>query len=347
MKIRSFCLMVLFFIAVFFPLSSMETKISMELWNRYTTELNGSTVEESEFALKRGYLRLEPQFTDNIKGRFNIDLFSDDDGLDGAGLKLKYAYIDFSKIIIPEAKFTFGLMKNYFATIYDWDYTTIQKALEDKEKVIASTDYGMGIYGYIPNGFGEYSLQIINGEGYKKTGGDIDINPAFIGNLRIIPFAGFTIGGSAYYTKSGLLNKDELLDTTLNDTTTLSYAIVTKVAFGPFYIWGEYLSKNIDGDNAMGYMIMPVLQLGRIMPIDIDIIARYDSWDKNTESTSIDDSHQRITAGFNVNILRDAKNKPLLFLQTNWERTMYEDAAKDPKDIVMIQLRWKVSHKIK
>ncbi len=346
MKSRNFFLMILLFVTVFSSLSSMETKISMELWNRSTTELDGNTIEQNEFALKRGYLRLEPQFTDNIKGRFNIDLFSDEDGLDGAGLKLKYAYIDFNKILIPEAKFTFGLMKNYFATIYDWDYTTIQKALEDKEKVIASTDYGMGIYGYIPNGFGEYSVQIINGEGYKKTGGDIDINPAFIGNIRIIPFVGFTLGGSAYYSKKGLLNKDELLDTTLSDTTTLSYAVVTKVAFGPFYIWGEYLSKNIDGDNAMGYMVMPVIKLGKIIPIDIDIIGRYDSWDKNTEATSIDDSHKRITVGFNLNILRDAKNAPLLLLQTNWERTMYEDITQDPKDLIMVQLRWKFSHKI-
>lgn len=346
MKIRTMTLTLLLIVITVLSAGAMETKFSMELWNRYTAKMEDGTIESSEFALKRGYFRLEPAFNDNIKGRFNLDFFSDD-VLDGAGIKLKYAYVDFSKIFIPEAKFTFGLMKNYFGTLYDWDYASIQGDPSDINKICSSTDYGMGIYGYIPAGFGEYAVQVVNGEGYKKTGGDIDINPTIIANLRVIPIAGITIGGSVYYAKKGLLNADELNDTTLTDTTTLAYAGVAKLAFGPFYMWGEYVAKSIDNDNAMGYMVMPVLQLGKLMPADIDIIARYDFFDKNTDNASIDDSHQKILAGFNYNILRDSKHSPQLWVQANYERTMYEDATKDPTDLVMVQLRWKFSHKLK
>lgn len=343
MKIRTLTLTLLLVVITVLSAGAMETKFSMELWNRYTAKMEDGAIDASEFALKRGYFRLEPTFGDNIKGRFNLDFFSDD-VLDGVGMKLKYAYVDFSKIFIPEAKFTFGLMKNYFGTLYDWDYTSIQKDPSDLNKICSSTDYGMGIYGYIPGGYGEYAVQIVNGEGYKKTAGDIDVNPTAIANIRFIPIPGITLGGSVYYAKKGLLNADELNDTTLSDTATMAYAGVAKVAFGPFYMWGEYIAKNIDSDNAMGYMVMPVIQLGKIMPADIDIIARYDFWDGNTDGAIIDDSYQKIMAGFNYNLMRDSKHKPQLWLQTNYERTMYEDTAKDPVDAVMVQLRWKFSH---
>ena len=112
-----------------------ETKLKMEIWNRWTYQTVDGENTVNEMALKRGYFRLEPKFSSKIKGRFNVDFFSDDDADNGAGLKIKYAYLDFSKILpIKDAKITAGLMKTYFGTIYDWDYTTIDKDPSDKYK---------------------------------------------------------------------------------------------------------------------------------------------------------------------------------------------------------------------
>ncbi|MFO8062804.1 MAG: hypothetical protein R6U31_07760 [bacterium] len=320
----------------------METKFKMELWNRYTAEIEDGTIGKSQFALKRGYFRLEPKFSDNIKGRFNLDFFSDDVN-SGAGIKLKYAYLDFSKLIpIPESKVTVGLMKNYFGTIYTWDYTTIDKDPSDKYGVISSTDYGFGYYALIPGGFGEYSLQMSNGEGYKKTGGDVDINPAFIGNLRVIPLPGITLGGSVYYTQKGLLNSDELL--TAGDTTTMSFAGIGKAAFGPVSLLGEFLMKNVDNASASAYMGMGVLSLGRMSDIDLDIVARYDMSDPDKDTA--DDGSQMILGGINYYVLRTSKNKPAVWLQANYSRTMFEDANQNDIDEIAFQLRWVFSHTI-
>ncbi len=118
-----------------------ELKGKLEMWNRVIIEREAGEFTKKYFALERGYFRLEPKFNSKIKGRFNLDFFSDEDGLDGAGLKIKYAYLNFSELIpITDSKITVGLIKNYFGTIYDWNYTTIQKALEDKEKICSSTD---------------------------------------------------------------------------------------------------------------------------------------------------------------------------------------------------------------
>lgn len=324
-------LLFLMLTAAAMSIAAMETKLSMEIWNRYTMTMENSEITKSAFSVERGYFRLEPAFNDKVKGRFNLDFFSSDKFADGVGIKLKYAYLDFS-LPIEDAKLSAGLIKHFFGTIYDWNYTSMKSPIEDAEKVVSSTDYGIAFNGLLPAGFGEYSLHVLNGEGYKKTGSALDINPAFGANLRLIPFTGITIGGSVYYTDATLLDT-----AAVSDTVNLSYAGVGKLAFGPVSVLGEYLVKTVDNEQQKGYMVQPVLYLGKITPVDVDIVARYDSWDP--DNSTADDGHSRITGGLNYNIQRDDKNTPQLLIQANFERTMYENGS-DPVDNVMLQLRW-------
>ena len=145
---------------------------------------------KNELSLSRGHLGLEHTFSDKIKGKFLLDFFSREDvaqvSNNGAGIKLKLAYVEFSDYLWKDAKFTFGLMKTYFGTLYDWNYTTIDLSPSDMYGFITALDYGMGISGLLPKGFGEYHLAAYNGEGYAKTGNDIDTNLAFLGNLRLM-----------------------------------------------------------------------------------------------------------------------------------------------------------------
>ncbi len=315
-----------------------DTKISMKLWNRYTAGYKDGEFTKSEFALKRGYLRLEPTFSDKIKGRFNVDFFSDDDALDGAGIKLKYAYVDFKNYLpLPEHKISVGLIKNYFGTVYDWNYTTIEKALEDKEHVLASADYGIALYGYIPAGYGEYTISVTNGESYKRTGSDINVNPEYKGNVRVIVIPGVTLGGSILYENVAPDSSSEAMDN-------LAYAGVGHFAFGPVELWAEYLTNDCEDLTSAGFMAMTIFSLNDITGLDVDIIGRFDSWDLNTEID--DDAHSTAIAGLNWNIIRDAKNNPQVFIQFNWQRTMFENDAIDPVDTYMAQLRWSFSSTI-
>jgi len=246
---RRFSRVIFFSLFVVAPLSliGMKTKVSMTLWNRYTADLTGGELNESVFSLERGYFRVEPTFNDRIKGRFNVDLFSDDDALDGAGLKLKYAYLDFSGVLpVPGSKISVGLIKHYFGTVYDWEYISIEKALEDKEGVAASTDYGIALFGYLPGGYGEYAVSLLNGEGYKKTGGDLDKQPEIAANLRIVPLSGITIGGSVLYEN--------------DDSDRLAYALVVNLSKGPFELWGEYLVSDKNDITGSGFMVMPIIK---------------------------------------------------------------------------------------
>ncbi len=318
-----------FLVVVPASLTGTETKVSMVLWNRYTADVSGGEFNESVFSLERGYFRIEPTFTDKVKGRFNIDLFSDEDGLDGAGFKLKYAYLDFSEVLpIPESKISVGLIKHYFGTVYDWEYLSIEKALEDKEGVASSTDYGLALFGYLPGGYGEYAVSVLNGEGYKKTGGDLDKEPEIAANLRVISIPGFTVGGSVLYEN--------------DESERLAYAGITHISKGPFDLWGEYLVSDMNDITANGFMVMPIIKLKGLAGIDVDLLGRFDMWDENADVD--DDGNMTITAGLNWNLVRNAKGAPMVFLQLQGARTIFEDDTLGDIDKVMAQIQWKFSN---
>jgi hypothetical protein len=339
MKFKLF--LMVFVLVVTQSLFGLETKIKGEFWNRYTLKMEEMDVKNSYFSLERGYFTLEPKFNDNLKGRFTLDFFSavNKDFKDGAGLKLKYAYLDFVKLI-PQlnTNLSFGLIKHYFGTIYDWNYTTIEKALEDREKIASSTDYGISLNGILPKGYGEYQLSILNGEGYKKSLTDVNIFPEYCVNVRLIPFPGITIGGSYLYE-----NKAIHPDSTAKIRS--AYAGVGRIKFGILDFWAEYLQGTYIDSVSSGYMFMPVFSIGNISKIDMEIVLRYDFWNPDKEAEN--DAFKKLTAGFNWNILRDESFKPVVFLQVNGERTFYDDTTKKATDVVTVQLRWIISNTIK
>jgi hypothetical protein len=302
-----------------------ETKISSKLWNRYTAEIVAGEIAKSAFTLERGYFTVEPTFTDKIKGRFTIDIFSSDEAAEGAGVKLKYAYLDFIEVLpIPESKISVGLIKHYFGTAYDWEYISVQKSLEDKEGVAATADYGLALLGSLPAGYGEYAVSVLNGEGFKKTGRDLDREPELLGNLRVTPLSGVTIGGSVLYEN--------------DESNRLDYTGVGHFSKGPFELWGEYLVQDMNDITGNGFMVMPILKLKSLTHIDVDIIGRFDKWDINTGVD--DDGHMVIIGGLNWNIVRDTKGTPQVFLQIQGERTIFENDALDEVNQLMVQLQW-------
>lgn len=322
-----------------------ETKISMKIWNRYTLAMEDGDLTENGIAVKRGYLRLEPNFGGGIKGRFNLDFFSDDDANDGAGIKLKYAYIDYKKMPIEDSKISVGLTKNYFGTIYSWSYPTIEKDPADKYGYISSTDYGLAFSGNLPKGYGEYAVGIYNGEGYKKTGGDLNTSMAFLGNVRVIPIPGLMMGGSVYSTEYDMGN---------DKTDFMAIAGLTKLSYQKFSILAEYLTKEDDEITSSAIMIMPKV----VVTNCLDLIGRYDMVDYDTDNDDVyggkvkNSDNSSFLAGFNWHIKKTKKQKPVLTLQANFMNTAFdaEETATGEEiydeQTFKVQLKWKFSHKI-
>lgn len=266
---------------------------------------------------------------------------------------MKYAYLDFSNFLpIKDSKLTVGLMKTYFGTIYEYEYTVIEKDPSDMYKYVSSTDYGIGISGYLPNGFGKYNLGVYNGEGYKKTGGDINKDLNYAADIRVTPIVGVTIGGSYMFKSekdSGIEDDNgDMIDNPDRKEHTM-IAGVGKFAFGPAKLYAQYLMKttsmpNVDGaDDVNGTVIsvMPEFKVNN----KIDIVGRYDMYDPNTDED--DDGNSTMIVGFNYHIMKDSKNAPKLFVQTNYEMTSYEAEGSDDVTQFLVQLRWIFSETMK
>lgn len=374
---------------------AQEIKISGEMWGRWTNETakyldaSGSYVNKTSknyFSLERGYVGLETKFSESTKARFTVDLFSTDathevgtlttaaDGtttltnktstLDGAGLKLKYAYVDFANLVpVPEMVLSTGLQKVYFGTIYDWNYTLIGKAPTDEYKVANSADYGITVNGYIPGGWGEYAAGIYNGEGYKKVGSSLKDNTefAYLANLRVTPFPGITLGGS--YMMNSVEADTKLAGDALNSSYQEQNLMdgIARLAYGPVDVWAEYISKDVTYPNATGkdytancIMVMPIVSLKDYIGKDVQLVGRYDKWDQ-TENASDMYLLNAITAGVNYNFLHDDSANPAMQLQLNYTTKSYDedesaaayaDGKKDSSQIMM-QLKWRFANTIK
>lgn len=399
MKLQSLFKSVLVLSTLTIPLVShaIDTKISGEMWGRWTNETAkyknaaGEYVDKNSknyFSLERGYFGLETTFTANTKARFTVDMFSSDAThqvptdlvmpadtvksatIDGAGLKLKYGYVEFANLVpVPDMYLTVGLQKTYFGTIYDWSYTLIEKAPTDLYKVCNSSDYGVTINGYIPQGWGEYAFGIYNGEGYKKVGASLSDNTdyAYLANLRLTPISGVTIGGS--YMSNTVLRDKALAGDAVNSKYEEQGLMdgVGRLAYGPVDLWLEYISKNVklpnntsattsDDFTATGLMIMPIISLNTLIDMPIELIARYDSWD---ESDRLDADKAKsllntMIFGVNYNFLPDSSNTPQMTAQLNYttkkydEKKSHSDFADGKKDSsqIMLQLKWKFANTI-
>ena len=150
---------------------------------------------------------------------------------------------------------------------------------------------------------------------YKKTGDDIDNKLDILANVRFSPITGITVGGSYYY-KSDSEEDDRI-------------AIVSKIAKGSLSVLGQYLIKG--EKNVLS--VMPIFKLNNTF----DIVTRYDSVDDEGEKESF------VIGGFNYHIIRDSKNNPKLFVQTNFKKILTENVDENE---LMVQLRWIFSEKI-
>ncbi len=351
---------------------AQETRVGGELWNRWTYQSGKSAAtgdnitKKNAFALERGYFDLRTKFSEATSARFTVDMFSTDALKDGAGLKLKYGFVDFNGIIpVEDMTLTAGLQKVYFGTLYDWDYTLIGKAPADEYKVANSADFGLSVNGYLPAGFGEYAVGLYNGEGYKVFGSNMKDNTSmeFLANVRVVPIAGVTLGAS-FMTNS--VEREKAL---ADDAPVAGYQTqnlidgMARLAYGPVNVWVEYISKSEEYPNvsdgskdytANGIMIMPVVSLHKIIGQDVQVIGRYDRWDE-TDNASNKHLLNTITGGVNYNFMHDASFNPRMQLQLNLVQKTYDEDesaasyANQMKDstTVMMQLKYRFSSTIK
>ena len=165
--------------------------------------------DASEFELSRQYISVKGSTSDDTKysvvfdiGRMNLetDAGSIDNRLTAF---LKKAQIDYNSSM---GKISLGLIarNSYGVQEKNWGYRFIQKSALDKNGFIGgTTDLGLGISRKLMDKF-NLSLQLTNGEGYKKPQGDkhykVSLNATY-GESKLNKNDGFNTG-FVYTTES-------------------------------------------------------------------------------------------------------------------------------------------------
>ncbi len=353
---KSYLILILFSLCLALTFAQ-DAQIEMTQWLRYTHAYNTDTLKTTlttkRFSLDRGYIRLNYKYNDNLRLNFTADLYTSDKFADGAGLKLKDGFLRISNLLpVPNLDLNIGLQKTYFSRIYDWEYQTVEKAYTDKNKVIASADYGVSLTGILPKGFGQYNFGLYNGEGYTKVGKSVNTEPGLTADLRLLPFTGLTLGGSIFYEKenqalhtyrAGVIGGDTLVKGRL------AYAPFLKLAlFGIFSVEGEYIKytyNRVHTDTAGGekvekkkefdlggFWVMPMI---KVLPLKLELIGRFDIWNQKEDGKKVDKkSYQTLILG--LNYYPFGRN---IVFQFNWQREKYKDKAVPTQNIFYLQVK--------
>lgn len=300
-------------------------------WTRYTFE-NPTTpeVDENEhyFSIERGYVRWQTKTTPvSFKGTIDISSKRGATNASDWNVRLKYAQADWKLPYvgdaIPDAKAIIGLQKIYFGIMDLWEYPLIEKNLEEVEKKMSSADLGVGFHGLIPDGYGEFSVQVFNGNFYTDVT-ETNTNKALCGNVAFMPLPGVMLKGSYWYAKQPM----EVDTLTTEQVDHNRYAGLLQVKYGPVTVFGEYLGTKDHETDGMGYSAFAEFALTN----KVSILGRYDYFDSDTDVD--ENGHSRIIAGFNWRV------SDVLLWQNNYQIKMYEDDARDSEDKVMVQFKY-------
>lgn len=348
-----------------------QTELEFNGWFRYTnksTALEVTAPTASNFLLERGYTRLSHQWAPHLFTKFTVDVFSSDKYPEGATVRIKEAYLDYA-LPVRDFTLTAGCQKHYFGLIYSWDYTHPDKQLADDRGVGASADYGVTVNGFLPSGLGELQLGVYNGAGYKYAGKYLSTSPELLGNLRLTPLPGITLGLSAFtHDRDISLYKNDAKGRKSGDTLYMNadtantkrfaMAPTLKVGFGPVSLTGEYIAYdytrkysyytpktrdslgNITDSTLVektkdykqsGFDLMPLVVFpGR----KVEAFARFGMWERKEQSGDSmalikEKSFTRYGAGFNYHFARRPNGKVGAAFQLAWSREQTKAVNKD------------------
>ena len=276
-----------------------STQVGGDFWFRYHMDRTDESTQRSGFNVERGYIGLGYTWTPRVSGQMTVNVFSSrwGDGMTGWNVEMRDAYLNLA-YIVPYGKIRVGLQKNYFGTVHDWKYLTIRQSLASAVGVVEERDYGIAFLGTIPDGMGEWSVGIMNGEGFSSdlNQGYYDRQPAVMATVRLMPLTETVIGFSALSDRRYVY---EWYDTEFSRENRIGYSDRTavsamcRVAHGPFSLLGEYLyydypipSRDDTAEQrtmsvkGTGFSVFPMVRLTE----KLDVVGRYDMWDPDKDT---------------------------------------------------------------
>jgi hypothetical protein len=261
-------LLVLFFAASL--AADGESKVSftpdMRLIFQYNFDLNNTT---HHYNLERAYLGLSAKL-DNVTFRTTLDLTYSSDNV--KAMYLKYAYAEINKLI-PIGKYIFGQQKTGLIDFEDkiWGHRSVAKVPVDLYKLDTSADMGLALDMKLPNKLGGIHFGYFAGEGYKGDTEEEDQEKALSlrANFNLTPCLMMTAYGKYGFKRAADAENDVLFGGILS----FKNKLVSVAA--------EFFSRTTRAD--VGQRLIAAYATFHAIEKKLDIFARFDMWDPNTD----------------------------------------------------------------
>ncbi|HPS65651.1 MAG TPA: hypothetical protein PK447_08755 [Ignavibacteria bacterium] len=235
----------------------------------YSPSKNQFETSKNSFYLERAYINVNASLTPEIKARFTPDIYqaTDNAGKTQYFYQVKFAYVEYTPLKIDNGSslaFQAGVIPNLWVpqiekafgyrgmikTFTDYTFTTSARVTSPAGAVSRSTssffstaDLGASVKYTFPRGYGDLSLSVLNGNGFRDLGFDNRFKDIFIAGF-VNPIAGQL---REKMEAARTLNKNRIDG--VSDFSLGAYAYIGKQTNGEYAIanGGQYQNNKFGG----------------------------------------------------------------------------------------------------
>lgn len=294
----------------------------------YGMDLTDGAENFNEFALDRAYLTAKAKITPAFGARLTLDAdhVKPVETADGEltidtkyRLFVKHAYLEY-KDFAPGMKVRAGVIDTPYQGYYDkfWEHRYVAKGMSDTNGNMSTADLGVSIGGEHAKGLVDWTVGVYNGEGYSKL--EVDAGKSIEARITVDPLAAKE---KARLPITGFVDYHMVQD----GDPVIIYAGAAGFKMPYVWFWGEYTGRS-QGDLSAGGYSVSVLPG---MPKYFRVIARYDSYDPNTDVE--DDASSTIIGGVSHDFYEN------ISLAVTYERTTAEAAPDEPEHGAFLRMQ--------
>ncbi|MEA3450702.1 MAG: hypothetical protein U9Q83_02220 [Bacteroidota bacterium] len=310
-----------------------QTSVSGKWFLAYNYNLSENT---NQFQIKRGYLTVKSQLSNNISVRYTQDITTDEEGSDAGNIEIRMKYL-YMKFAIPD----FTIFKNMHIETglvhTPWlsfegninNYRVLGKMFADRSKLLISADFGITLGGnigeelsvniknkvgkYNAGKYGSFSIGIFNGGGYHDI--EYNNNKTFEGRLSIRPFPNYFPSLQLSYATSIGKSNIEINQSNYNiNLFALSihnkkFTLATQYTTGNGNFQGNYFNTANQALYNSGISIIGDIKIPKT---NITLFSRYDNFQIKRNTVDLKEFY---IVGIKYNFLQ---NNILFFYQTDF-----------------------------
>ena len=318
-------------------------------FDKETPNPDGSKGGRNKFTLNRGYINLRADMTPEIKARVTPDITRASNG--DWELRLKYGYLEFHNFLdfYPSFDVKLGQYETAWLDYEEarWTYRVIEQMMIEKEGFFNSADLGVGLKGKLPQGYGDWQVDVINGEGYhqdeqnkfKTVQARLTLVPLPKSDLfKGLELTGFISNGRQNITNNVPVQRDRYiayLGYTYHDDLYLAAEYDLTRGKDKFLAPPGMLNLKGQGFSTLAWYRMPFWK-------PIRILGRFDQFDHNTDDTTNQSTATRWIYGLSYDL-----GKSVMFVLNN-ERTLtgnnlrHGQGSKElDENLLKVDVQWK------